>query len=180
MTVADLQSCGARKKIFELLTSDSNAEERNPGRGYRFMNQRYGETKEILKRAGYELDKDLDKDMDAALWEGSIICSSACRRMGSVNEAGLRLVIDEEKAAGKLPAEFSMQAILNDRFVKAAAQSVNQRFGSGLRIVSESASFPSCTFRRNRAVSARASTTSPARWAFSPELPRPLHPRFSA
>ncbi len=99
---------------------------------------------------------------------------------GSVNEAGLRLVIDEEKAAGKLPAEFSMQAILNDRFVKAAAQSVNQRFGSGLRIVSESASFPSCTFRRNRAVSARASTTSPARWAFSPELPRPLHPRFSA
>ncbi len=66
MTVADLQSCGARKKIFELLTSDSNAEERNPGRGYRFMNQRYGETKEILKQAGYELDK----DMDAALWEG--------------------------------------------------------------------------------------------------------------
>lgn len=34
-------------------------------RGYRFMNQRYGETKEILTKAGYELDK----DMDAALWE---------------------------------------------------------------------------------------------------------------
>jgi hypothetical protein len=50
---------------------------------------------------------------------------------GSVNEAGLQLVIDEEKAAGKLPSGFSMEEILVDRFVKDAAQSVNQRFGSG-------------------------------------------------
>ena len=35
-------------------------------RAYRFMNQRYADTKEILTRAGYALDK----DMDAALWEG--------------------------------------------------------------------------------------------------------------
>jgi hypothetical protein len=49
---------------------------------------------------------------------------------GSVNEAGLQLVIDEEKAAGKLPSGFSMEEILVDRFVKDAAQSVNQRFGS--------------------------------------------------
>jgi hypothetical protein len=50
---------------------------------------------------------------------------------GSVNQAGLQLVIDEEKAAGKLAAEFRMQEILVDGFVKAATQSVNQRFGSG-------------------------------------------------
>jgi hypothetical protein len=41
------------------------------------------------------------------------------------------LVIDEEKATGKLPAEFTMQDILLDSFVKEAAQSVNQRFGGG-------------------------------------------------
>lgn len=96
-------------------------------RGYRFMNQRYGETKEILNQAGYELDK----DMDAALWEGKYHMFERIPQDGSVNEAGLQLVIDEEKAAGKLPAEFAMQAILDDRFVKAAAESVNQRFGSG-------------------------------------------------
>ena len=50
---------------------------------------------------------------------------------GSVNQAGLQLFIDEEKTAGKLAAEFSMQEILVDGLVKEAAQSVNQRFGSG-------------------------------------------------
>ena len=96
-------------------------------RAYRFMNQRYGETKEILTRAGYALDK----DMDAALWEGKYHMFGRIPPDGSVNQAGLQLVIDEEKAAGKLPAEFRMQEILVDGFVKAAAQSVNQRFGSG-------------------------------------------------
>ena len=96
-------------------------------RAYRFMNQRYAETKEILTRAGYALDK----DMDAALWEGKYHMFERIPPDGSVNQAGLQLVIDEEKAAGKLPAEFTMQDILSDGFVKVAAQSVNQRFGSG-------------------------------------------------
>jgi NitT/TauT family transport system substrate-binding protein len=96
-------------------------------RGYRFMNQRYGETKEILTKAGYELDK----DMDAALWESKYHMFERIPPDGSVNEAGLQLVIDEEKAAGKLPPEFSMQEILLDRFVKQAAASVERRFGQG-------------------------------------------------
>ena len=96
-------------------------------RAYRFMNERYGETKEILKQAGYELDK----DMDAALWEGKYHMFERIPQDGGVNEAGLQLVIDEEKAAGKLPPGFSMEEILMDRFVKEAAQSVNQRFGGG-------------------------------------------------
>ena len=50
---------------------------------------------------------------------------------GSVNEVGLRLVIDEEKATGKLPPGFSMQEILLDRFVKEAAESVYRCFGEG-------------------------------------------------
>ena len=50
---------------------------------------------------------------------------------GSVNEAGLQLLLNEEKAAGKLPSGFRMEEILVDRFVKDAAQSVNQRFGTG-------------------------------------------------
>ena len=91
------------------------------------MNQRYAETKEILTKAGYQLDK----DMDAALWEGKYHMFERIPQDGNVNEAGLQLVIDEEKEAGKLPHQFSMQEILVDRFVKDAAQSVNQRFGSG-------------------------------------------------
>ena len=96
-------------------------------RAYRFMNQRYADTKEILKQAGYELDK----DMDAALWESKYHMFERIPQDGSVNETGLQLVIDEEKAAGKLPPGFSMEEILMDRFVREAAQSVNQRFGSG-------------------------------------------------
>jgi ABC-type nitrate/sulfonate/bicarbonate transport system substrate-binding protein len=96
-------------------------------RAYRFMNQRYADTKEILTRAGYALDK----DMDAALWEGKYHMFERVPQDGNVNQAGLQLVIDEEKATGKLPAEFTMQEILVDGFVKEAAQSVNRRFGSG-------------------------------------------------
>jgi len=96
-------------------------------RGYRFMNQRYGETKEILTKAGYQLDK----DMDAALWEGKYHMFERVPRDGGVNETGLQLVIDEEKAAGKLPATFRSQEILIDAFVRAAADSVNSRFGEG-------------------------------------------------
>ena len=96
-------------------------------RGYRFMNQRYPETKEILTKAGYELDK----DMDAALWEGKYHMFERIPPDGSVNEAGLKLVIDEEKAAGKLPASFQAEEILITRFVKEAAESVNRRFGDG-------------------------------------------------
>jgi ABC-type nitrate/sulfonate/bicarbonate transport system substrate-binding protein len=96
-------------------------------RGYRFMNQRYPETKEILTKAGYQLDK----DMDAALWEGKYHMFERIPRDGSVNEAGLKLVIDEEKAAGKLPSSFQAEEILITRFVKEAAESVNHRFGDG-------------------------------------------------
>ena len=96
-------------------------------RGYRFMNQRYAETKEILTKAGYQLDK----DMDAALWEGKYHMFERIPRDGGVNETGLKLVIDEEKAAGKLPSSFQAEDILINAFVRAAADSVNSRFGDG-------------------------------------------------
>jgi NitT/TauT family transport system substrate-binding protein len=96
-------------------------------RGYRFMNQRYAETKEILTKAGYQLDK----DMDAALWEGKYHMFERVPRDGGVNETGLRLVIDEEKAAGKLPSSFKAEDILISAFARAAADSVNSRFGDG-------------------------------------------------
>ena len=96
-------------------------------RGYRFMNQRYAETKEILTKAGYQLDK----DMDAALWEGKYHMFERVPRDGGVNETGLRLVIDEEKAAGKLLPSFKAEDILINAFVRAAADSVNSRFGDG-------------------------------------------------
>ena len=96
-------------------------------RGYRFMNQRYADTKEILTKAGYQLDK----DMDAALWEGKYHMFERIPPDGGVNEAGLKLVIDEEIADGKLPASFQAEEILIPRFVKEAAASVNRRFGDG-------------------------------------------------
>lgn len=96
-------------------------------RAYRFMNQRYRETMEIVRKAGYELDK----DMDASLWEGKYHMFERIPRDGMVNEAGLGLVIEEEKATGKLPESFRMEDILVDRFVKAAADTVNRRFGDG-------------------------------------------------
>ncbi|HLN87494.1 MAG TPA: ABC transporter substrate-binding protein [Candidatus Limnocylindrales bacterium] len=96
-------------------------------RAYRFMNQRYADTKEILTRAGYALDK----DMDAALWDGKYHMFERIPPDGSVNQAGLQLVIDEEKAVGKLPASFQAEEILITRFVKEAAASVIRRFGEG-------------------------------------------------
>jgi ABC-type nitrate/sulfonate/bicarbonate transport system substrate-binding protein len=96
-------------------------------RGYRFMNQDYPGTKEILTRAGYQLDK----DMDAALWEGKYHMFERIPPDGAVNEAGLKLVIDEEKAAGKLPSSFAAEDLLVTRFVQEAAESVNRRFGEG-------------------------------------------------
>jgi NitT/TauT family transport system substrate-binding protein len=96
-------------------------------RGYRFMNQHYPETKEILAKAGYQLDK----DMDAALWEGKYHMFERIPPDGSVNEAGLKLVIDEEKTAGKLPSSFAAEDLLITRFVKDAADSVKRRFGEG-------------------------------------------------
>jgi hypothetical protein len=50
---------------------------------------------------------------------------------GSINEAGLAQVVAEEQQAGKLPLSFQLEAVVIDRFVKAAAASVEQRFGSG-------------------------------------------------
>ena len=91
------------------------------------MNQRYRETVEIIRNAGYELDK----DMDSSLWEGKYHMFERIPRDGMVNEAGLKLVIEEEKEAGKLPPGFAMNEILLDRFVKAAADSVDRRFGAG-------------------------------------------------
>ena len=91
------------------------------------MNQRYGETKEILTQAGYQLDK----DMDAALWEGKYHMFERIPQNGAINEAGLTQVVSEEKEAGKLPESFTLADIVVDRFVKYAAASVDQRFGAG-------------------------------------------------
>ncbi|MBI4524471.1 MAG: ABC transporter substrate-binding protein [Deltaproteobacteria bacterium] len=96
-------------------------------RAYRFMDQRYQETMEIVRKAGYKLDA----DMDASLWEGKYHMFERIPQDGSVNEPGLDLVIDEEKAAGKLPIGFDKKEILLTSFVKQAADSVNRRFGDG-------------------------------------------------
>jgi ABC-type nitrate/sulfonate/bicarbonate transport system substrate-binding protein len=96
-------------------------------RAYRFMNQRYADTKEILTRAGYALDK----DMDAALWEDKYHMFERIPPDGAVNEAGLVQVIAEEKEAEKLPESFTLEDIVVDRFVKKAAASIDRRFGSG-------------------------------------------------
>jgi ABC-type nitrate/sulfonate/bicarbonate transport system substrate-binding protein len=96
-------------------------------RAYRFMNQRYNDTKQILTRAGYQLDK----DMDAALWEGKYHMFERIPQDGSINKAGLSQVIEEEKVAGKLPLSFSLEDIVVDRFVRAAADAANRRYGDG-------------------------------------------------
>ena len=96
-------------------------------RAYRFMNQRYGETVKIITGAGYRLDK----DMDASLWEGKYHMFERIPLDGMVGVQGLNQVIEEEKVVGKLPASFTAQDMLVDRFVKEAAASVNRRFGTG-------------------------------------------------
>lgn len=96
-------------------------------RAYRFMNQRYEETMEIVSRSGYKFDK----DMDASLWEGKYHMFERIPLDGMLGEEGLKQVIEEEKAVGKLPDSFNAQDILADRFVREAAASVNRRFGAG-------------------------------------------------
>lgn len=96
-------------------------------RAYRFMNQRYREAMEIVQKAGYELDK----DMDASLWEGKYHMFERIPLDGMVGEQGLDQVIKEEREAGKLPASFKAQDILMGHFAKEAAEDVNRRFGAG-------------------------------------------------
>ena len=96
-------------------------------RAYRFMNQRYQETMEIVVRAGYRLDEDMDK----SLWEKKYHMFERIPLDGMVGEQGLNQVIEEEKKAGKLPASFGAQDILLDQFIRKAADSVNRRFGAG-------------------------------------------------
>ncbi len=96
-------------------------------RAYRFMNSDYPATMAILTRAGYKLDK----DMDASLWEGKYHMFERIPLDGAVGIRGLEQVIEEEKAASKLPANFTPANILVDRFVKEAAASVDRRFGAG-------------------------------------------------
>ncbi|MBI4529635.1 MAG: ABC transporter substrate-binding protein [Deltaproteobacteria bacterium] len=88
-------------------------------RAYRFMNQRYGETLEILVRAGYELEE----GMDRSLWEKKYHMFERIPLDGMVGEQGLNQVIEEEKR-GKLPGLFGTQEILLDQFVRNAADSV--------------------------------------------------------
>ena len=96
-------------------------------RAYRFMNRNYPETLQIIARAGYKLDK----DMDASLWEGKYHMFERIPLDGAVGVQGLNQVIEEEKAAGKLAETFAVEDILVDRFVKDAAASVDRRFGTG-------------------------------------------------
>ncbi|HXG52776.1 MAG TPA: ABC transporter substrate-binding protein [candidate division Zixibacteria bacterium] len=96
-------------------------------RAYRFMNQNYRETMRIVAASGHGLDR----DMDPSLWDTKYHMFERIPQDGSVNETGLRLVIEEEKTTGKLPPDFSMEAVLMDRFVKEAAASVRERFGEG-------------------------------------------------
>lgn len=96
-------------------------------RAYRFMNQRYEETMEIVKRADYKFDK----DMDSSLWETRYHMMERVPQDASVSVEGLAEVIEEEKIAGKLPRSFGVKDILVDRFYKEAVASVNQRFGKG-------------------------------------------------
>jgi ABC-type nitrate/sulfonate/bicarbonate transport system substrate-binding protein len=96
-------------------------------RAYRFMNQRYEETIALVRKAGYELDKDMDK----SLWEGRYHMFERIPLDGIVSGAGLRAVIEEEKAAGALPERFAAEDILLDRLAKEAVASVNGRFGTG-------------------------------------------------
>jgi NitT/TauT family transport system substrate-binding protein len=96
-------------------------------RAYRFMNENYPETLRIITRAGYKLDK----DMDASLWEGKYHMFERIPLDGAVGVQGLEQVIEEEKAASKLPETFAVEDILVDRFVKDAAASVDRRFGTG-------------------------------------------------
>ncbi len=96
-------------------------------RAYRFMNQRYRETMEIITRAGYKLDK----DMDESLWEQKYHMFERIPLDGMVGEPGLNQVIKEEKEAGRIPGDFQAHDILLNRFAKEAAGSVNRRFGTG-------------------------------------------------
>jgi len=71
-------------------------------------------------RAGYKLDK----DMDASLWERKYHMFERIPLDSAVGVQGLEQVIEEEKAASKLPENFAVQDILLDRFVAVLRSSV--------------------------------------------------------
>jgi hypothetical protein len=58
--------------------------------------------------------------MDQSMWEEEYPLIPAIPNDGSINAQGLQIILDEEKAAARVPQEMSIQNILHLDPVKAA------------------------------------------------------------
>jgi NitT/TauT family transport system substrate-binding protein len=87
-------------------------------RAYRYMktSSNHPEMMRIIENS----DLKFEEDMDQSMWEEEYPLIPAIPNDGSINAQGLQIILDEEKAAARVPQEMSIQNILHLDPVKAA------------------------------------------------------------
>jgi NitT/TauT family transport system substrate-binding protein len=88
-------------------------------RAYRFMksSSNHPEMMRIIKSSELKFEQDMDQSM----WEEEYPLIPAIPNDGSINAKGLQIILDEEKAAGRIPRDMTIETILQLDLVKAAA-----------------------------------------------------------
>jgi ABC-type nitrate/sulfonate/bicarbonate transport system substrate-binding protein len=88
-------------------------------RAYRFMkaSSNHPEMMRVIGESGLKFEEDMDQSM----WEEEYPLIPAIPNDGSINAKGLQIILDEEKAAGRVPRDMTIENILQLDLVKAAA-----------------------------------------------------------
>jgi ABC-type nitrate/sulfonate/bicarbonate transport system substrate-binding protein len=88
-------------------------------RAYRFMkaSSNHPEMMRIIENS----DLRFEEDMDQSMWEEEYPLIPAIPNDGSINAKGLQIILDEEKAAGRVPRDMTIERILQLDLVKSAA-----------------------------------------------------------
>lgn len=89
-------------------------------RAYRFMkdSRNHPEMMAIIRGSGLEFEK----DMDQAMWEEEYPLIAGIPADGSINVAGLRVILEEEKAAKRVSPGMRLDSIVRLQYVRDALQ----------------------------------------------------------
>jgi ABC-type nitrate/sulfonate/bicarbonate transport system substrate-binding protein len=92
-------------------------------RAYRYMktSSNHPEMMRIIEKS----DLSFEEDMDQSMWEEEYPLIPAIPSDGSINAQGLQVILNEEKAAGRVPWEMTIENILWLDLVKTAAASLS-------------------------------------------------------
>ena len=94
-------------------------------RAYRFMttSRNHAEMMAIIEKS----DLKFEEDMDQSMWEEEYPLIPGIPEDGSINTQGLQIILDEEKAAGRLSQEMTLERVLRRVPVTMAAAALSGR-----------------------------------------------------